>query len=126
MKPAQHEAITFAPATDTRVCVRDAVKGKGGREGSWTEQYRLYLTCDMYKSSLRHIHDTVLLSLEVEVFFTSEWLLVIQVSLDGGRRRSYFFQLDISYLPGQSGNKLEITSSDESLVINLNRNETLS
>ena len=88
--------------------------------------YRLYLTCDMYKSSLRHIHDTVLLSLEVEVFFTSEWLLVIQVSLDGGRRRSYFFQLDIPYLPGQSENKLEITSSDKSLVINLNRNETLS
>ena len=29
--------------------------------------YRLYLTCDMYKSNLRHIHDPVLLSLKVEV-----------------------------------------------------------
>ena len=29
--------------------------------------YRLYLTCDMDKSSLRHIHDPVLLSLKVEV-----------------------------------------------------------
>jgi hypothetical protein len=29
--------------------------------------------------------------------------------LDGGRRRSYFFQLDIPYLPGQIENKLEIT-----------------
>jgi len=29
--------------------------------------YRLYLTCDMYKCSLRHIHDPVLLSLMVEV-----------------------------------------------------------
>ena len=29
--------------------------------------YRLYLTCDMYKSSLRLIHDPVLLPLKVEV-----------------------------------------------------------
>jgi hypothetical protein len=29
--------------------------------------YQLYLTCDMDKSSLRHIHDPVLLSLKVEV-----------------------------------------------------------
>jgi len=29
--------------------------------------YRLYLTCDMDKCSLRHIHDPVLLSLKVEV-----------------------------------------------------------
>ena len=35
------------------------------------EQYRLYLTCDMFKSSLKHIHDLVLLSLKVEVFSLS-------------------------------------------------------
>jgi len=29
--------------------------------------YRLYLTCDMDKCSLRHIHDPVLLSVKVEV-----------------------------------------------------------
>ena len=37
MNPAQHEAITLAPATDTRVWARDSEKGKGGREGRRTE-----------------------------------------------------------------------------------------
>jgi len=75
MKPAQHETITLAPATDTRV---GAGCGKGeGREGSRTEQYRLYLTCDMYKSSLRHIHDPVLLSLKVEVSSPSFFLFLL-------------------------------------------------
>ena len=32
--------------------------------------YRLYLTCDMDKCSLRHIHDPVLLSLKVEVILS--------------------------------------------------------
>jgi len=32
MKPAQHEAITLAPSTDTRVWARDAENGKGGKQ----------------------------------------------------------------------------------------------
>jgi len=50
MKPAQHQAITLAPATDTRVWAR------GG------DKY-----FQKYKSSLRHVHDPVLLPLKVEV-----------------------------------------------------------
>ena len=47
--------------------------------------YPLYLTCDMDKCSLRHIHDPVLLSLKVEVICLSH--LPYGVLLNGDVRR---------------------------------------
>ena len=43
--------------------------------------YRLYLTCDMDKSSLRHIHDPVLLSLKVEVICYINFLAYQELKL---------------------------------------------
>jgi len=43
--------------------------------------YRLYLTCDMDKSNLRHIHDPVLLSLKIEVICYINFLAYQELKL---------------------------------------------
>jgi hypothetical protein len=61
------ETLTLVRVTYAHVWAR--VAGWVGEEENHTYfyAYRLYfLTCDMYKSSLRHIHDPVLLSLKMK------------------------------------------------------------
>jgi hypothetical protein len=66
------ETLTLVRVTYANVWAR--VAGWMGEEEKHTSccyAYRLYfLTCDMYKSSLRHIHDPVLSSLKMKGIFS--------------------------------------------------------
>jgi hypothetical protein len=68
---------SFSKLLETLTLVRVTYAHVGARVAGWVGEeekhtyccyaYRLYfLTCDMYKSSLRHIHDPVLSSLKME------------------------------------------------------------